>query len=350
MEGQALTAGAVAATCMVCGGISSDEESLTCTACRDFAADRRLHPGFDAPSGWGKTVQHYVSTISWLDAAAQRYGIPPPAALTDATGPWAHFVLAVHAYNSGKHAHAAAEAGFVAAGPDVPGFPGMKDTARQLRDAAHQGLAAKGVVPVRRFKAVVRVNLPDLPVDADFSKSEWQHYQAAIEHLRRHDVKAAHRAVSQGLKVHGFDNDDVPVTWYLKRLGAAISAAKQPRAAYDLRHVPALPEDVAEMLDHYGVARSPEADLSHPAWGLVARVHAALDNRSWVSAYRWIEEARRLAMPDKERPAVAQAMQDAEARIPVKRNVRKIGLPDAPNVRPARRVYIRDDKGRARWR
>ena len=336
--------------CMVCGGTASDAESLTCTACRDFAADRRLHAGYDAPPGWGKTVQHYVSTISWLDAAAQRYGIPPPVALADATGAWAHFVIAVHAYNFGKHAHAAAEAGYVAAGPEVPGFPGMKDAARQLRDAAQHALAAKGVVPVRRFKTVVRADLPDLPAEADFTKPEWQHYQAAIEHLRRHDVKAAHRAVSEGLKVHGFDNDDAPVTWYLKRLGAAITASGRTTAAYDLRHVAVLPEDVAEVLAHYGVAVPAGADLGHPAWGGLASVHVALDNRSWVSAYRRIEETRRLAMPASMRDALEDALRAAESRIPVKRNAEKIGLDEAPDVRPARRVRMRDDKGRARWR
>lgn len=335
---------------MVCGGTALDEESLTCTACRDFAVDRRLHAGYEAPATWGKTVQHYVSTMSWLDAAAQRYGIPPPPALTDATGPWAHFVIAVHAYNSGEHAHAAAEAGYVAAGADVPGFPGMKETARQLRDAAQAALAAKGIVPVRRFKGVVRADLPDLPTEADFSKPEWQHYQAAVEHLRHHDVKAAHRAVSQGLKVHGFDNNDAPVTWYLKRLGAAITASTKPTAAYELRHVPALPDDVNEVLTHYGVSVPDDADLGHPAWSGVASVHVALDNRSWVSAYRRIEETRRLTMPTSMRDAVEEALRAVEARIPVKRNAEKIGLDEAPDVKPAHRVHYRNDKGRARWR
>lgn len=335
---------------MVCGGASLDEDSLTCTACQEFAAGRRLHPGFEPPATWGRKAQHYVSTMSWLDAAAQRYGIPPPALLEDASGSWAHFVIAVHAYNSGKHAHAAAEAGFVAAGPEVEGFPGLKAAAVRIRDAAQAALAAHGVVPVRRFKAVVRAELPDLPSEADFSKPEWQHYQAAVEHLRRHDVKAAHKAVTQGLKVHGFDNNDVAVTWYLKRLGAAISAATRPTAAYDLRHVPALPDDVHDILFHYGLPVPVGADLGHPAWAGLAGVHIALDNRSWVSAYRRIEETRRLTMPDSMRAVVEEALRAAENRIPVKRNAEKIGLDDAPDVRPARRVYIRDDKGRARWR
>lgn len=336
--------------CLVCNGSAVDAEALTCTACRDFAADRRLHAGFQAPEGWGRTVQHYVATMSWLDAAAQRYGIPPPAALQDATGPWAHFVIAVHALNSGKLAHAAAEAGFVAVGPGVEGFPGLKAAAVRIRDAAQEALAAQGVVPVRRFKAIVRADLPDLPVDADFTKPEWQHYQAAVEHLRRHDVKAAHKAVSQGLKVHGFDNDEAPVTWYLKRLGAAITASARPSAAYDLRHVAVLPEDVAEVLAHYGVPVPAGTDLGHLAWSGLASVHVALDNRSWVSAYRRIEETRRLAMPDSMRAAVEEALRAAENRIPVKRNAEKIGLDDAPDVRPARRVSFRNDKGRARWR
>ena len=320
------------------------------TACREFAEGRRLHAGFEAPAGWGKKVQHYVATIAWLDAAAQRYGIPPPATLEDATGPWAHFVLGVHAYNSGRYGHAVAEAGYVAAGPDVPGFPGMKESARRIRDAATEALAAKGVVPVRKFKAVMRVDLPDLPADADYSKPEWQQYQAAIDHLRRHDVKAAHKAVSQGLKVHGFDNNDEPVTWYLKRLGAAITASTTPKAAYDLRHVAVLPDDVAEVLAHYGVRVPADADLGHPAWSGLASVHVALDNRSWVSAYRRIEETRRLTMPASMRAAVEEALSAAENRIPVKRNAEKIGLDDVPDVRPARRVQVRDDKGRARWR
>lgn len=337
-------------TCLVCRGGSVDDDALTCTACREFAEGRRLHAGFEAPAGWGKTVQHYVATIAWLDTAAQRYGIPPPSTIEEATGTWAHFVLGVHAYNSGKYGHAVAEAGYVAAGADVPGFPGLKDAARRIRDAATEALAAKGVVPVRKFKAVMRVDLPDLPADADFSKPEWQHYQAAVDHLRRHDVKAAHKAVSQGLKVHGFDNNDVPVTWYLKRLGAAITASTTPKAAYDLRHVSVLPDDVAEVLGHYGVPVPAGADLGHPAWSGLASVHVALDNRSWVSAYRRIEETRRLAMPASMRAAVEEALSAAENRIPVKRNAEKIGLDDVPDVRPARRVRIRDDKGRARWR
>lgn len=336
-------------SCMVCGGQALDED-LTCTACREFAAGRRLHTGFEAPTNWGQTAQRYVATMAWLDAAAQRYGIPPPETLEELTGPWAHFVIAVHALHAGKYAHAAAEAGFVAAGPDLKGFPGIKNAAAKIRDAAQSALESKGVVPVRTFRVVVRAELPDLPADADFSKPEWKHYQAAVDHLRRHDPKAAQYEIMYGLRVHGFDNDAVPVTWYLKRLGAAISAAKDPRPAYDLRHIPALPDDVAEMLRHYGVHHPSDADLGHPAWVLVARVQAALDNRSWVTAFRWIEEARRMPMPEKERPAVEQAMQDAEARIPVKRNAKKIGLPDAHDVRPARRVYMRDDKGRARWR
>lgn len=335
---------------MVCGGASLDEDSLTCTACQEFAAGRRLHPGYEPPATWGRKAQHYAATMSWLDAAAQRYGILPPARLEDASGSWAHFVIAVHAYNAGKHAHAASEAGFVAAGPGLNGFPGLKAAALRIRDAAQAALAQKGVVPVRRFKAVVRVELPDLPVDADFSKPEWQHYQAAVDHLRRHDVKAAHKAVSQGLKVHGFDNNDVPVTWYLKRLGAAITASATAKAAYDLRHVAVLPDDVAEVLAHYGVPVPSGADLGHPAWSGLASVHVALDNRSWVSAYRRIEETRRLAMPSSVRLTVEKALQVAENRIPVKPNAEKIGLDDVPDVRPARRVQVRDDKGRARWR
>ncbi len=336
--------------CLVCNGTPVDADSLTCTACREFASGQRLHAGFDAPTNWGQTVQRYVATMAWLDAAAQRYGIPPPVALEDVTGPWAHFVIAVHALNSGKPAHAVAEAGFVAAGPEVKGFPGLKQAASRIRDAAQASLATKGIVPVRTFKAVVRAELPDLPADADFSKPEWQHYQAAVEHLRRHDPKAAQAAVTQGLKVHGFDNDAEPSTWYLKRLGAAITAAKSPRPAYDLRHLPSLPEDVAEMLHHYAVPFPQDADLGHPAWVLVARVQAALDNRSWVSAYRWIEETRRMVIPERERPAIEKAMRLAEERIPVKRNLKKMGLPEEPDVRPSRRVHIRDDKGRARWR
>lgn len=336
--------------CMVCGGASVDEDALTCTACREYAQGRRLHAGFEAPSDWGRTAQHYVATMAWLDAAAQRYGIPPPATLEEATGTWAHFVLGVHALNSGKLAHAAAEAGYVAAGAEVPGFPGMKDAARRIRDAATQGLESKGIAPVRTFRAMAQVELPDLPAEADFSKLEWQHYQAAVACLRRHDVKAARFEITKGLRINGYEDTTQPATWFLKRLGAAISDGMKVRGTYDLRHVPALPDDVREILDHYGVPIPTGADLSHPAWTLVAQVHIALDNRSWVSAYRRIEEARRTDMPASQRALVEAAVLEAEKRIPVKRKPDQIGLPDAPDVRPASRVRMRNDKGRARWR
>ena len=274
--------------CLVCKAASVDEDDLTCPACRDYAADRRLHAGFELPEGWGKTAHHYVRTIQWLDAAAQRYGIPPPKNLEDATGVWAHFVIGVHAFNSGKWAHAATEAGHVAMGPEVPGFPGMKTCARIIRDAATQALATNGIALVRKFKVAVRAELPDLPAEADFTKPEWQHYQHAVEHVRRHDVKAAYRSITQGLKVYGFDSD-APVNWYLKQLGAAISKSRSPRGKYDLRHLPGSPDEVQAILEHYGVQVPPGSDLAEPVWAVLAQLHIAIDNRSWIAAYRRIE-------------------------------------------------------------
>lgn len=333
--------------CLVCKGTSVDDDALTCTACRQFAAGRHVHAGYTAPLSWGEKSRQYVATMSWLDAAAQKYGIPPPSDPLAATGPWAHFVIAVHAINSGKPAHAASEASFVLASPDVPGFPGLKAAAQRIRAAALAALADRGVAPVKTYRAVLAVQLPEVPLDADFDKPEWRHYQTAVDAARRHDAKAAQYAIMYGLKVNGFDDTKSPVTWYLKRLGAEISRAYHGNPRYSLRHVAATQEELRDMLNHFAVPVPPTADLADPCWSALADVHVALARQAWQACYRRIEAARRIEAPSALRLALDALLLEAESRIPARRKTDTEPLPD---VRPAHRVTWRPNKGREKWR
>lgn len=333
--------------CLVCKGAGVEDDALTCTACREYAAGRHLHAGYNPPTSWGEQARKYVATMSWLDAAAQKYGIPPPADPINATGPWAHFVIALHAINHGKAAHAASEASYVLASPDVPGFPGLRDAAHRIRTAALDALASTGVAPVRTYRAVLPVHLPEVPLDADFDRPEWRHYQAAVNAARRHDAKAAQYAIMYGLKVNGFDDTQSPVTWYLKRLGAEISRAYHGEPTYSLRHVPATAEDLRQMLSHFQVAVPAGADLAEPIWTAIAGVHVALACQAWQACYRRIETARRIDMSPATRVVAEALLCDAEHRIPAKRKSKPEPVPD---VRPAHRVTWRPNKGREKWR
>lgn len=333
--------------CLVCKGAGVDDDALSCTACRQFAAGRHLHAGYTPPPGWGEKSRRYVATMSWLDAAAQKYGIPPPADPLAVTGPWAHFVIAVHAINNGKPAHAASETSYVLASPDVPGFPGLRDAAQRIRTAALDALASHGVAPVKTYRAVLPVQLPEVPLDADFDKPEWRHYQTAVEAARRHDAKAAQYAIMYGLKVNGFDDTQSPVTWYLKRLGAEISRAYHGEPRYALRHVPATQDELSDMLRHFDVALPAGADLADPVWTAVAEIHVALECQAWQACYKRIEEARRLTTMPATKLAIETLLLSVEQRLPVKRKTEPGYFPD---VRPAHRVTWRPNKGREKWR
>ncbi|MHB1260175.1 MAG: hypothetical protein ACYC2H_00520 [Thermoplasmatota archaeon] len=275
-----------------------------------------------------------------MEATAQAFGIPPPPNLEDVSGPWGHFVVCVSAYNAGKLVQAAAEARSVIAAPEVPGFPGMKETAQRIKTAAESSMT--GVAVVRKFRTGANVDIPSVPLDADFSKPEWMHYQAAVEHVRSRDYEAARLDIHAGLKLIGFENDANAANWYLKRLGAAISRAIKGGQKYPLNHVPASPEEAVDILLYFGVTLPPRVTISDPIWACLAKAYIAYDHNAWQTAYHHIDEARFLRAETLANRDEADRLLDAiEAKQPHVRRPKKFPLRQHPDVRPANRVHFK---------
>jgi hypothetical protein len=126
----------------------------------------------------------------------------------------------------------------------------MRDAAHRIRTAALDALQRNGIAPVKRYRAILPVQLPDVPIDADFDTPEWQHYQAAVDAARRHDAKAAQYAIMEGLKIKASRTPRIEAARRMPHPGCAVRltcCCKAPKAGSQRnapRCSPGAPRDV----------------------------------------------------------------------------------------------------------
>ncbi|MFA5943561.1 MAG: hypothetical protein WC876_03740 [Candidatus Thermoplasmatota archaeon] len=303
--------------CFVCREDLVDEESLTCKPCRDFAIGRRLHPGSSTPKTWKDGDVAFSAYLSRLDALAYAHGIPPPVAIEEAVGAWAHFVLALDYYHHHDYESARAEArqSRVQGGA---GFAGLQEHAAIIEVASTEALAGKVRDLSRRYRVHARIDLPALTLGTDFQRPAWACYQDAIDAVRATDFKQAYKRIDDGLLAAGGRDAVNTEVQYLKELGRAISRSRKRGRRFALHIHPSRAQDVLAVFDYFGVPAPSEPALANPAWATLAKAHIAHDNGAWQTCYAYIDEARALmATGTPELAALAKLLRAVEESVPV---------------------------------
>ena len=289
---------------------------MTCSACREFAVGRRLHPGHEAPKTWTATQLEYVAYLARLDELAQQHGIPAPLDAAEASGAWAHFVLAVHAYQGNDFEQARVEARQALMHATPRGWAGLQHHAELVESAANQALAGTARPLPRHYKARANVEFPSLPADVDFKQPAWQCYEAAIQVLRANQLEKAYQHIYAGINLAGGPDAVSIEAVYLKQLGHAITRARKPKKRFDLKAQPSRPRDVQAVLAHYQIEAA-EEDCAEPGWATLAKGWIAIDHGAWQSAYAHVDEARYLEDFTQSRQRLAVRITELESRIPV---------------------------------
>jgi hypothetical protein len=301
---------------MVCRGELLEEDALSCSACRDFAVGRRLHPGHAPPMTWTSSELQYAAFLTRLDELAQRHRVPTPVDPSEAPGAWAHFVLALDAYHRQQFDDARREARLARIMAPPTGWTNLAQHAKVLEAASHQASGGQDRSLPRRYRARHQIEFPSLPVDANFATAAWRHYELAVKCLRANDLDQAYGQIFLGLQAAGGPEAAGIEVAYLKQLGHAITRARKPRRRFDLHVAPSRPRDVQAVLNHFEI-QATLPDSEGPGWATLAKAWIAIDHGAWQLAYAHIQETEYLAGFSVGEPLLMAHLGTARSRIPV---------------------------------